>query len=75
MTDKDYKFIIGLLFLVLFIMVFALVLKPEWTLAYKQGVRDTKREAFEQGFMVKEVDKEDNVIYRWIEPHKYNEKE
>lgn len=39
---------------------------PEFTLTYKQGVLDTKREAFKHGFMTKEVDDKDNVIYRWI---------
>jgi len=37
---------------------------------YKKGVKDTHREAFENGLMVKEISKDDKVIYRWIETHK-----
>lgn len=40
---------------------------------YKLGVLDTKREAFNHGFMTKEVNEKDEVIYRWLEAHKYNE--
>ena len=73
MTEKESKFIFGLIVLTFAVLLIVAVVKPEWTLAYKQGVLDTKREAFSHGLMTKEVDKDDKVIYRWIEPHKYNE--
>lgn len=34
---------------------------------YNDGVRAAQKEAFEHGLMTKEVDKDDKVIYRWIE--------
>ena len=37
---------------------------------YEQGVQDTHKEASEHGLMVKEISKDDQVIYRWIETHK-----
>jgi hypothetical protein len=37
---------------------------------YEQGVQDTHQEAYENGLMVKEILKEGEVIYRWIETHK-----
>jgi len=37
---------------------------------YEQGVKDTHKEAFEMGLMKKEITKDDEVIYRWIETHK-----
>lgn len=43
---------------------------PKGTLPYKEGVKATHKEAFEHGLMVKEIDKDDKVIYRWIELHK-----
>ena len=39
---------------------------------YDLGVSDTYKEAFAQGLMIKEIDKDDKVIYRWIETHKDN---
>ena len=32
---------------------------------YKKGVLDTHKEAYENGHMVKEITKDDKVIYRW----------
>jgi hypothetical protein len=37
---------------------------------YEQGVKDAHKEAYEHGLMVKEISKDDQVIYRWIETHK-----
>jgi hypothetical protein len=70
---KDMVIVLGIALLCILGLVAASALAPEFTLAYKQGVLDTKREAFNHGFMTKEIDNKDNVIYRWIEPHKYNE--
>ena len=39
------------------------------TVFYKTGVRDTHKEAFENGLMTKSIDKDDKVIYNWIELH------
>lgn len=39
---------------------------------YIQGVKDTHKEAFENGLMVKEITKDDKVIYRWRELHDLN---
>lgn len=32
---------------------------------YHDGIRDTHKEAYENGHMVKEITKDDKVIYRW----------
>lgn len=43
---------------------------PSISYPYREGVKDTHKEAFEMGLMKKEIDKDDKVIYRWIETHK-----
>jgi hypothetical protein len=43
------------------------------TAMYKDGVRDTQKEAFDNGLIVKEITKDDQVIYRWLEIHKQSE--
>lgn len=43
---------------------------PEYTAMYEKGVKDTHKEAFEKSLMIKEIDKDDRVIYKWIETHK-----
>lgn len=48
---------------------------PQGTRPYMEGVRATQKEAFENGLMTKEVDKDDNVIYRWVELHKLQEQD
>ncbi len=37
---------------------------------FERGVSNTHKEAFEYGLMVKEITKDDKVIYRWIDTHK-----
>jgi len=37
---------------------------------YALGVSDTHKEAFDNGLMVKEITKDDKVIYRWIHTEK-----
>jgi len=49
-----------------FILIFFLPQEP----TYEQGVQDTHKEAYKHGLMVKEISKDDAVIYRWIETHK-----
>ncbi len=34
---------------------------------YHQGILETHKEAYSKGFMVKEIDKDDKVIYKWKE--------
>ena len=55
--------------------VLALIMStwPTQFTLYHDGVRATHKEAFENGLMVKEVDKDDQVIYRWLEIHKQSE--
>jgi hypothetical protein len=61
-TDKVVA--ISLAFLMVFLgLVF--ILFPEETVWYHRGVKDTYKEAYEKGFMVKEITKDDQVIYRW----------
>jgi hypothetical protein len=36
----------------------------------QQGIADTHKEAFKHGLMVKEITKDDKVIYRWVDTHK-----
>lgn len=57
---------VGLFAIIIFLMVM-IGFFPKGTLAYKEGVKDTHKEAFEHGLMVKEIDKDDKVIYLWIE--------
>lgn len=35
------------------------------TVFYSNGIKDTHKEAYENGHMVKEISKDDKVIYRW----------
>jgi hypothetical protein len=56
--------------LVIGVFVVLMALFPEYSTMYKKGVKDTHREAFENGLMEKEISKDDKVIYRWIETHK-----
>ena len=67
------KFITLLLAFIVTFFVVILGIFPEYTSAYLLGVKDTHKEAYEQGLMVKEIDKDDKVIYRWIETHKMME--
>lgn len=60
----------GILIVVLYVIMF-----PKWSCAYNEGVRDTHKEAFANGLMAKEIDKDDKVIYRWVELHKLQEGE
>lgn len=39
---------------------------PDSSYPYKKAIRDTHKEAFENGLMIKEISKDDQVIYRWI---------
>jgi hypothetical protein len=39
---------------------------------YIQGVKETHKEAFENGLMTKEITKDDKVIYKWRELHDLN---
>lgn len=48
------------------ILVIALHIFPD-NKFYNQGVSNTYKEAFKQGLMVREIDKNDKVVYRWIE--------
>lgn len=38
---------------------------PSAFVIYNDGVRATHKEAYENGHMVKEISKDDKVIYRW----------
>lgn len=52
--------------------ILALVISffPKNTIAYRQAVKDIHKEAFENGLMIKEINKDDQVIYRWIHTEK-----
>jgi hypothetical protein len=43
---------------------------PQLSYPYNEGVRDAHKDAFANGLMTKEIDKDDKVIYRWVELHK-----
>lgn len=38
---------------------------PEEFVVYNDGIRATHKEAFEKGYMTKEITKDDKVIYKW----------
>lgn len=65
--EKELTYVIGALIIFVFVLIAGLAIKPEWSLAYKQGVLVTKREAFEHGYMTKDVSEKDEVIYKWKE--------
>ena len=46
---------------------------PKGSMLYREGVSDTHKEACANGLMIKEVAKDDTVIYRWLELHKQPE--
>jgi hypothetical protein len=56
---------------VVIIVIVAIVASlPSNERTYEQGVKDTHKEAHSHGLMTKEIDKDDKVIYRWVETHK-----
>jgi hypothetical protein len=64
---KEYlypAFVSGLVVGSLSLVLLMIALPKEFRI-YQEGVRDTQREAYENGHMVKEVSKDDEVIYRW----------
>ena len=56
--------------IILIALGFWLTFFPNHTSMYEMGIRDAHKEAFEMGLMTKEIDKDDKVIYRYIETHK-----
>ena len=50
-------------------MIFIMLAFEKHTTFYMDGVRDTKREAYEHGLMIKTLDKDDKVVYSWKELH------
>jgi hypothetical protein len=66
--DKIDIFFAGVWIVIVPLLACAAFLPP-WP-TYEQGVKDTHKEAYEHGLMVKEIGKDDEVIYRWIETHK-----
>jgi hypothetical protein len=65
--DKTDTFLLGILLgTLLVVLIFCFTNNG----AYEQGVYNTHKEAYEHGLMVKEISKDDKVIYRWIETHK-----
>jgi len=64
------KFVTLCLTIAFLVIVVAYGFFPKRTGVYRLGVEDTHKEAFENGLMVKEIDKNDKVVYRWIELHK-----
>jgi hypothetical protein len=56
--------------LMLGLSMIILKLTAKQTKFYEMGVSDTHKEAFKNGLMVKEITKDDKVVYRWIETHK-----
>jgi hypothetical protein len=69
---EEIKNILGVLFLLAIIafMFVSVACFPKYTRPYNLGVSDTYKEAFEHGLMTKEITKDDEVVYRWIETHK-----
>ncbi len=69
MQQESMSFGMGILF---GIGLLALLLSfyPQWSYPYNEGVRDAHKDAYANGLMTKEIDKDDKVIYRWVELHK-----
>lgn len=65
-NTNPFYFIFGAMVGVLILGLFLSVTNT----TYRDGVKDTHKEAFEMGLMKKEIDKDDKVIYRWVETHK-----
>lgn len=68
--DKIDLFMAALLGAAITILIVTLpiIVWPEHTHLYKIGVKATYKEAYAKGFMRKEIDNEDKVLYKWIEP-------
>jgi hypothetical protein len=69
---KTFESVILGVFIGTFLTVFLISIFTEESKFYTQGVKDTHKEAFEHGLMVKEITKDDEVIYRWRELHDLN---
>lgn len=65
--DPLEKFVGACLIIFVIVTIILFGFSPKYTLAYKLGVSDTHKEAFSKGLMAKEIDKDDKVIYKWIE--------
>jgi hypothetical protein len=68
----DEKIIVGLV--IIFILISAsglMIQKVSINEGFEQGkqrgIADTHKEAFEHGLMIKEITKDDKVIYKWID--------
>jgi len=55
--------------LMLSLLVILMVVFEKHTTFYMDGVRDTQKEAYEHGLMIKTIDKNDKVVYSWKELH------
>lgn len=40
-------------------------LNPKITSNYREGVHATHIEAFNRGYMIKEITKDDKIVYKW----------
>ena len=52
-------------FLLLGLLIALVILFEFFPKAYREGVLDTQKEAFEKGYTIKEINKDDKVIYKW----------
>lgn len=59
------KFVVACLSIGMVILIISHGFFPKYTKAYKDGVVDTYKIAYEKGHMIKEIDKDDKVIYKW----------
>ena len=64
MEDDLKGFIVGI-FIGAFILGIFCGLFPQNTRMYREGVKITHKEAYEHGFMTKEITKDDQVVYKW----------
>ena len=70
MSEDDIKnWVIGAFGLSLAFLGITFSCFPKYTIAYKEAVKDTYKEAYSKGFMVKEITDDDKVIYKWKESH------
>lgn len=70
MSEATQAFITGILLGLILAVGICSVNGGKHTRNYLEGVKSVQKEAFEHGLMIKEVDKNDRVIYRWVETHK-----
>jgi len=66
-NENPFVSFLGGIVIGLGVLALAQTIWPTGFVLYQDGVRATRQDAYEHGFMTKEVNKEDKVVYKWKE--------